>query len=54
MHPHWQSQIINSLIGYFSMIFKNNDELKQRNIQIILTSNSPFVVSDLPSTNIIF
>ncbi|MEH7043549.1 AAA family ATPase, partial [Bacillus thuringiensis] len=54
MHPHWQSQIINSLIEYFSMIFKNNDELKQRNIQIILTSNSPFVVSDLPSTNIIF
>ncbi|KXY39745.1 hypothetical protein AT257_21765 [Bacillus cereus] len=54
MHPHWQSQIINSLIEYFSMIFKNNYELKQRNIQIILTSNSPFVVSDLPSTNIIF
>ncbi|MGS0531988.1 AAA family ATPase [Bacillus mycoides] len=54
MHPHWQSQIINSLIDYFSMIFKNIDELKQRNIQIILTSNSPFVVSDLPSTNIIF
>lgn len=54
MHPHWQSQIINSLIEYFSMIFKSNDELRKRNIQIILTSNSPFVVSDLPSTNIIF
>ncbi|PEP16072.1 hypothetical protein CN578_14240 [Bacillus toyonensis] len=54
LHPHWQSQIINSLIEYFSVIFKNNTELKQRSIQIILTSNSPFVVSDLPSTNIIF
>ncbi|MBK5435280.1 AAA family ATPase [Bacillus sp. TH25] len=54
LHPHWQSQIINSLIDYFSIIFKNKAGLKQRNIQIILTSNSPFVVSDLPSMNIIF
>ncbi|PGN42313.1 hypothetical protein CN968_14820 [Bacillus thuringiensis] len=54
LHPHWQSQIMNSLIDYFSIIFKNKAGLKQRNIQIILTSNSPFVVSDLPSMNIIF
>ncbi|WP_157418550.1 AAA family ATPase [Bacillus cereus] len=54
LHPHWQGQLINSLIDYFSIIFKNSPDLMQRNIQIILTSNSPFVVSDLPSSNIIF
>jgi len=54
LHPHWQGQLINSLIDYFSIIFKNSPDLIQRNIQIILTSNSPFVVSDLPSSNIIF
>ncbi|WP_186320923.1 AAA family ATPase [Bacillus mycoides] len=54
LHPHWQNQLINSLIDYFSIIFKNGSDLTQRNIQIITTSNSPFVVSDLPSTNIIF
>lgn len=54
LHPHWQGKLINSLIDYFSIIFKNRSDLKQRNIQVILTSNSPFVASDLPSTNIIF
>ncbi|EJQ19502.1 AAA family ATPase [Bacillus cereus] len=54
LHPHWQGKLLNILIEYFPIVFRNNGGRKQRNIQIILTSNSPFVVSDLPSTNIIF
>ena len=56
LHPHWQSQLLNNLIEYLPLIFNNNNRasLKQRNIQIILTSNSPFIISDLPSTSVVF
>ncbi|MEM5650775.1 hypothetical protein AAHB57_28515 [Bacillus cereus] len=45
---------MNSLIEFLPIVFKNKKELRQKNIQVILTSNSPFLVSDLPSANIIF
>ncbi|PHC65051.1 AAA family ATPase [Bacillus toyonensis] len=54
LHPHWQGKFLNSLIEYFPVVFRNRSEMKQRNIQLILTSNSPFIVSDLPGTNVIF
>jgi len=54
LHPHWQGKFLNSLIEYFPVVFRNRGEMKQRNIQLILTSNSPFIVSDLPGTNVIF
>ena len=54
LHPHWQGNLLNSLIEFLPSVFKNKKELRQRDIQVILTSNSPFLVSDLPSTNIIF
>ncbi|MGG0282517.1 AAA family ATPase [Bacillus pacificus] len=54
LHPHWQGKLLNILIEYFPIVFRNSHKKKQRNVQLILTSNSPFVVSDLPSTNIIF
>lgn len=54
LHPHWQGNLLNSLIEFLPIVFKNKKELRQRNIQVILTSNSPFLVSDLPSANIIF
>lgn len=54
LHPHWQGKFLNSLIEYFPVVFRSKGEMKQRNIQLILTSNSPFIVSDLPSTNVIF
>ncbi|MGY0372657.1 hypothetical protein [Clostridium sp. JNZ J1-5] len=41
-HPEWQRIYLNLLLTEFPKIFKN------KNIQIILSSNSPFVVSDLP------
>ncbi|PER41747.1 hypothetical protein CN479_05355 [Bacillus thuringiensis] len=54
LHPHWQGKFLNSLIEYFPVVFRNSGEMQQRNIQLILTSNSPFIVSDLPGTNVIF
>ncbi|HDR4881559.1 AAA family ATPase [Bacillus cereus] len=54
LHPHWQGKLLNSLIEYFPVVFGNRSEEEQRNIQLILTSNSPFMLSDLPGTNIIF
>lgn len=47
-HPEWQRIYLNLLLMELPKIFK------QKNIQIILTSNSPFVVSDLPNSHIIF
>lgn len=46
LHPEWQRLYINELVEVFSNFNKN--------IQFILTSHSPFIVSDLPRNRIIF
>ena len=43
-HPNWNKNIINNLIQILS---KNN-------IHIIITSHSPFILSDIPKENVIF
>ncbi len=48
MHPQWQKQYLKSLIDVLPKIFEG------KQLQIILTSHSPFLVSDLPNENIIF
>ena len=57
-HPQWQKEFLKTLVEYLPKIFpsETNEEgkLVQRSIQIILTSHSPFVVSDLPKDNVIF
>lgn len=47
-HPQWQKQYLKILLDFFPQIFPD------KNIQIILTSHSPFLASDLPNSNIIF
>lgn len=47
LHPQWQKQYINYLIQFFSKNFTQN-------IHIIITSHSPFILSDLPKENVIF
>ncbi|SIQ41286.1 AAA ATPase domain-containing protein [Bacillus cereus] len=54
LHPHWQGQFIDMLINFVPFVFKKELGLKQRNIQMIVTSNSPFLISDLPSSSVIF
>ena len=45
-HPNWQKKYINQLLT----IYKNY----KKNIHLIITSHSPFILSDLPKENIIF
>ena len=47
-HPQWQKGYLDNLLRYVSFLFHN------RKVQIILTTHSPFIVSDLPKQNLIF
>ncbi|AHJ13474.1 AAA family ATPase [Sulfurospirillum multivorans] len=47
LHPNWQKNLIKDLI-YFA---KKNTNKK---VQIIVTSHSPFILSDIPKENVIF
>ncbi|MGY4538757.1 AAA15 family ATPase/GTPase [Mucilaginibacter sp. UYNi724] len=47
LHPHWQVMFLKTLLDFL------NKEFRERQIQLILTSHSPFIVSDLPSNCII-
>lgn len=48
MHPRWQQEYINRLVHIVKEIFPN------KNIQIILTTHSPIILSDIPSHNIVY
>src|SRR5690606_28520244 len=48
LHPEWQRRFFKRAISFISELF--ND----RKIQIILTTHSHFVLSDIPKQNIIF
>ena len=48
LHPQWQKNYINLLISFL----KNN--FKHLNFHIILTTHSPFLLSDISKKNIIF
>ncbi|CAI3244078.1 hypothetical protein CNEO2_570003 [Clostridium neonatale] len=49
-HPEWQQQYVNTLLKFINK-YTTNKNIK---IQIILTSNSPFIISDIPTSNILF
>jgi len=46
-HPDWQKETIQYIIDFLSLI-------SDKNFHIILTTHSPFLISDLPKENIIF
>jgi len=48
LHPEWQKRYIRDLLNFISHIYPD------KNIQIIITSHSPFIASDLPNSNIVF
>jgi predicted ATPase len=48
LHPQWQKQYLKILLETLPKIFEG------KQIQLILTSHSPFLVSDLPKENVIF
>jgi len=47
-HPQWQKGYLDNLLTYISFLFHN------KSVQIILTTHSPFIVSDLPKQNLVF
>jgi len=47
IHPTWQKQ-------YISKLFSFADIYKNKKINFIVTSHSPFILSDLPKENVIF
>ncbi len=47
-HPNWQKRYINYYIDFLK------DNFPDKNFHIILTTHSPFLISDLPKENIIF
>ncbi|MDN3019057.1 AAA family ATPase [Paenibacillus sp. BSR1-1] len=47
LHPQWQKEYVSYVVKFLTYF------LKRKHIQVIMTSNSPFIVSDLPQSNII-
>ncbi|WP_246615149.1 AAA family ATPase [Clostridium thailandense] len=47
-HPEWQSAFIDSMLRFLPSIFRDCD------IQIILTTHSPIMLSDVPKSNVIY
>lgn len=48
MHPEWQRKFIYVLVSFLELNFRQNE------IQIIFTTHSPLIISDLPIDNILF
>jgi predicted ATPase len=48
LHPEWQQQIL----GFF--IDEINRQFQNHNIQLIFTTHSPIMLSDIPSSNIVY
>jgi len=48
LHPQWQKEFINIITEYLP------DIIGVSKIQLILASNSPFLISDLPHYNVVF
>ncbi len=46
-HPEWQRKYIYFIVEFFNTYYKN------KNVQIIFTSNSPYVLSDLNNSSVI-
>lgn len=48
LHPEWQRRFLKLAIKFLSELFDD------REIQLIITTHSPFVLSDIPKDNVIF
>lgn len=47
-HPDWQRKYLGMVVNYLSKLFPD------KTVQLIITSNSPFIASDIPRTKINF
>lgn len=51
-HPFWKKKFVNALTTTLPVLFKINDTIE--NIQVILTTHDPLILSDIPNTNIVY
>lgn len=49
LHPEWQRHLLKNLLEYLPYVFS-----KCVSIQIILASNVPFLIADIPTQNIVY
>ncbi|MEI2341376.1 AAA family ATPase [Priestia megaterium] len=49
LHPEWQRILINNLLEYLPYVYS-----KCKSIQIVLATNVPFLIADIPTQNIIY
>ena len=50
LHPQWQKEFTYNLV----QLLNHLPNIKNKTIQVILTSHSPLILSDFPSDNVIF
>ena len=53
-HPQWQKEFLSKFLKTLPLVCPPADYVEKRTYQLILTTHSPFLVSDLPKENIIF
>lgn len=49
LHPEWQRRLINNLLEYLPYVYS-----RCKSIQIVLATNVPFLIADIPTQNIIY
>jgi len=54
LHPEWQRRYFELIQKTVPLIFSDIKNKVFKNIQIIISSHSPFIISDIPKQNIIF
>jgi predicted ATP-binding protein involved in virulence len=58
LHPEWQRKYINILLDFFQVLFSEFDNgvitSVAKQVQIILTTHSPLILSDIPKENVVF
>ena len=53
-HPQWQKEYLSTLIEILPKVLFDKDDDTPKKIQLLLSSHSPFVLSDLPKEHILF
>lgn len=54
LHPQWQKELINIVIKYINLLLEKRLINNKCKFQFIITSHSPFILSDIPKQNVIF
>ncbi|MEM4992563.1 hypothetical protein WKH56_08480 [Priestia sp. SB1] len=49
LHPEWQRTLLYKLISFLPYVFSSS-----KSIQIILATNVPFLIADIPTSNVIY